>query len=1070
LGKCWLHLGVLAALAAAIALPATPASAATPAWAIDTLAQSHAAEGESFVFQGQVTNVGDVPLDGSAGPIVVSGELPTGLVLEEVSAKIVGSPIPCAGVAGTFTCTDSSHSVPVTELVLFRVRASVQPGATGVLTASFRVEGGDPTNPAADTVDPTTIAAEPPGFGIDAFDGRFSADSSGTPLAQAGAHPYDSTNSLDFNTVTHPDPLKGVGWPVEPFKDVYIDLPPGLVADTTPFAQCSLSELAEGDGVDAVPLCAPGSQMGVAKFRLNVINTGTVIGPLPIYNMSPPGHAPARLGFNVLGSVIVLDAAVRGGGEGLSIVMQDVSEGLAIAGTTLVLWGAPASPDHTAERACPGAPSPARNGPTCASEAEEVAFLRAPTSCGEALVTTVRADSWRHPGDFEQAGFANHLPRFYPYPREGWGPAQALSGCESVPFDPSISIRPSVGRAASPTGLTVDLELPQSDDPASTTTSDLRSAAVRLAGGLTVNAAAGDGLAACARAQIGLTSATGSAPVRFDESPGRCPDAAKIGSAEVETPLIGHVLRGGVYLATPRHNPFGSLLAVYVAIDDRESGVVIKLAGQLSTAPDRQLRVRFDENPQLPFERLRLELFGGPRAVLRTPGSCGLHSSRADLGPWSGNPMAELASGFQLSAGPEGRACPSGALEPAFAAGTVNPVAAAASPFVLRLARADGTQELGSVEAALAAGLSARLKRVRHCPDAALAAAAGRPGSAELAGPSCPAASRLGTATVAAGAGPTPYRSPGTVYLAGPYRNAPFSVAVVVPAAVGPFDLGTEVVRIGIQVDPRSARLTVAADPLPTSLEGIPIDLRSIQLLLDRPNFVRNPSSCDADSIEATVGGAGGGSVRRTERFQVTGCQRLGFRPRLSLALSGPSHRGAHPKLRIALIGRRGDANVSQATILLPPTESFDSRHIRQICSASRYAEDTCPRNSAIGHGKVWTPLLDEPLRGPVYLRSSGAKRVFPDLVADLSGAVDIDLVGQVDSVAGRLRVRFRSLPDIPIGRFVLAMDGGARGLLVNNTDVCRGRPRATALLDAHNGKLHDARPRLKARCGSGRT
>ncbi len=543
---------------------------------------------------------------------------------------------------------------------------------------------------------------------------------------------------------------------------------------------------------------------------------------------------------------------------------------------------------------------------------------------------------------------------------------------------------------------------------------------------------------------------------------------------EVTTPLLDHGIKADVYLAKQQDNPFNSLLALYIAGRDAESGVVLKLSGQVKAEDDGRLVTTFDNQPQVPFSKLHLELFGGPRAPLRTPSACGAHTATAELTPWSGNAPVELWSSFQITQGPAGAPCPNGAFDPKLAAGTTNPLAAAYSPFTLRLSRADGTQELGAITATLPPGLIGKLAGVPYCPDAALAAISGalRTGAAQIASPSCPAASQVGTVTVGAGAGPNPfYTQSGRAYLAGPYKGAPLSVAVVTPAVAGPFDLGNVVVRNALRIDPATTQVTAVSDPLPSILHGIPLDLRDVRVDLSRPDFTLNPTSCDPMAIDATLTGTQGASASRSERFQVANCDKLAFKPKLSIRLKGGIRRSDHPALRAQLVmPKKTGANIARASVALPHSEFLAQSHIRTICTRVQFAAgsgggEACPAGSVYGHARAFSPLLDKPLEGPVYLRSSSHR--LPDLVAALNGQIDVELSGRIDTTNdGGIRTTFALVPDAPVSKFVLSMKGGKKGLLENSRNLCKSTNRATVKFDGQNGKVSDFTPMVEARCG----
>ncbi|HUC00115.1 MAG TPA: hypothetical protein VMS11_09850 [Solirubrobacterales bacterium] len=572
----------------------------------------------------------------------------------------------------------------------------------------------------------------------------------------------------------------------------------------------------------------------------------------------------------------------------------------------------------------------------------------------------------------------------------------------------------------------------------------------------------------------GLSVATlgGIAPgtPQFNASPAACPDAAKIGTARIDSPAaIGHPLFGSVYLASPRDNPFGSLLALYVVVEDPATGLVLKLPGRVEADPQSgRLSATIGELPQLPFEDLRLDFFKGAGAPLRTPNACGGYGVQSELTPWGAPETAVARPGdsFAIAAGAGGGSCPaSEAAAPvsaSFEAGTVDPAAGAYSPFVLRLSRPDGARPLSPIDTTLPEGLLAKLAATASCPDAALASAAARSGAAEQAAPSCPAASRLGGAYVAAGAGPTPYNLAGSIYLAGPYKGAPLSLASVVPVLAGPFDLGTVVQRAALYLDPETTRVHVVADPLPAVVQGIPLDLRSLRANLDAAEFTRNPTSCNPLAI----------SGAQSIRFQAGDCARLAFAPKLTLAAKGPTRRDAHPGLSIGVgfPGKRNQANLAALGLTLPGSVRLDRKGLGAICSPARFAARACPAASVRGRAEAVTPLLGEPLKGPVYLRRSRDRaEKLPELVADLRGRVDVVVSGQLAvSKAGVLSANFEDLPDAPFTKFTLTLAGGKKGFLVNAGNLCAHAGKATALIDGQNAKAADQHPVLSTDCAKG--
>ncbi len=507
---------------------------------------------------------------------------------------------------------------------------------------------------------------------------------------------------------------------------------------------------------------------------------------------------------------------------------------------------------------------------------------------------------------------------------------------------------------------------------------------------------------------------------------------------------------------------------------DEQSGIVVKLAGEVHADPQSgQLTTTFSEAPQQPFEDFKLHFFGGAAAALRTPPACMGYESTATLTPWSapesGLPAAR-ADGWSISAFPGGGACPSDPAQapnaPTFAAGSAAPIAAAYSPFAIHLRREDGSQELGALTVSPPPGLLAKLAGVPYCPGSALAAAAAKSGREEEASPSCPAASEVGSVTVGAGAGPAPYYVHGTAYLAAPYKGAPLSLAVITPAAAGPYDLGTVVVRVALHVDPETARVTAVSDPIPHILQGIPLDVRTIDVSLDRPQFSLNPTSCAEKSSNGEATSVFGQSAPLSSRFQLGECGGLGFAPKFSLRLRGKTRRSGHPALRAEVRMPTGGANIASAQVSLPPSELLDQGNLDKVCTQPQLRSASCPAGSVYGHARAWSPLLDAPLEGPVYL-GVGYGHLLPDLVADLNGQIRVLLHGRVDTTKRHgLRNSFEVVPDAPVSRFVLELKGGRKyGLLENKANLCGRTRHAAARFTAHNGRLAILRPKLRVRC-----
>ena len=678
--------------------PAASAAAASP-WRIDSMSNTNASPGEEIIYGVQINNSGEMPIPPSAGgnaqncvagapppadsskcvtlsatfPPEMTPVIPT--ITNGASCTVAGQSVAC-GFPSYQVAFDPNLDSGGWRRIAFR--ANVDPGASGVLIPSFEVAGGGV--PAAQTVDPTQISAELPAFGIDAFDPTVSgdSDSSGLPFSAAGAHPYAQSTTIRLSRLTREPPeILGFANPVEPLRDAFVGLPPGLIGDPTVASACTAADLAHADVFLERPLCPSSSQVGLVFLQdANLGGLPRAAGPIPLFNVVPPPGVIARFGFQLVGSVVMFDALLHQNSEGeyiVSVAARQASEGLAVIGSDVEFWGIPADPTHTFDRACPGGFYPRQSkGTSCSSDFPREAFFRMPTSCtapSQGLPWTLSTDSWTHPGATLPGGqpdlsdpawrsqaTESHQPPGYPYLPSDWGPPLGVEGCDQLSFNPGLSAQPTTDQADSPTGLQLDLTMPQVgfNDPDLNSESDLKSASVKFPPGMTLNPSSADGLGACTAAQIGLTSAPGAAPILFDGAPQHCPDAAKIGSLSVDTPVIDHPLSGGVYLAKQADNPFSSLLAVYLVIEDPVTGIIIKLPGRIVLGSGG-LETVFDGNPQTPFEHLEVNLFGGPRAALRTPARCGTYTTEAALDPWSGTPTVNLQDSFQITSGPRRR-------------------------------------------------------------------------------------------------------------------------------------------------------------------------------------------------------------------------------------------------------------------------------------------------------------------------------------------------------------------------------------------------------------------------------
>jgi hypothetical protein len=843
--------------------------------------------------------------------------------------------------------------------------------------------------------------------------------------AQAGAH-ADVTLSFQLN--------QDEGDPYGRTRDIVMALPPGLIGNPQSTPRCSVFQL--GNNVFDSE-CPQDSQVGVSEVTLGGSVTETYIEP--VYNMEPPGgDIVARLGLFGGPYPLLINVRVNPVDYSLIATLEGAPSAAVLVGASTTLWGVPAAPSHDALRLTP---EEALNGETPVggrdSGVPETPFMTNPTDCSLSRQLSVTAVSYQLPSA----------------PSTKTAPFPAIIGCEKLSFDPIFTATPTNPEAAAPTGLDAELVVPQDETPNGRATSTLKSATVTLPPGLTINPSAADGLGACSAAEVGFG----------ENRPSNCPVAAKLGTLEAEVPALERTLEGAIYQRTPEE---GKLFRFWLVTD--EQGVYLKLPAEIQANPlTGQLTTVFSGvpalggNPQVPFSSLKLQIAGGPRAPLATPPSCGAHQTHFQFTPWSGRPPVEGDTPMQIISG-----CGKGGFAPGLIAGTSNPTAGSFSPFSLTLTRQDGEANPQSLAVTLPQGLLAKLGGVPLCPESAALTAA------------CPPASQVGSLRAAAGVGgaplwiPQPGKSPTAVYLAGPYKGAPYSIIARVPAQAGPFDLGTVVNRAGIHVDPETAVATVRTDPLPQILEGVPIAYRAISVAIDRPNFTLNPTDCDPKRIAATVTASNGATATPADPFQATSCGRLEYAPKLKLSFRGSTKRTGNPAIRAVLTQKPNQANTEAATVVLPSSQFIDQSHISNPCTRVQFNANACPKASILGTAKVTTPLLDQPLQGPVYFRSNGGERELPDLVADLHGPIHIVLVGFIDSVKkkgteiSRVRTRFLSVPDAPVSRFEMNLFGGRRGLIENSQPLCKTKRVAKVRFTAQNGRVKNRGLVIGAPCG----
>ena len=891
---------------------------------------------------------------------------------------------------------------------------------------------------------------------------------------QAGSHPYSLIVEANLRLAGELGGRPGTPASDGDIRDLHLELPAGLVEDPLAVPRCTVAQFhtprvspfeASGSGES----CPDATQVGYVTLRSSV--GGGETRSFGLFNLEPAPGQLTQLGFSPYGVPVTLSPHIRQaeGGYGVTLDLSGFPQSFDLYGLRLTLWGKPWGISHDGLRGnCLDEAEASFPWAKCQVSAEipTTAYLTMPTGCEGPLAFAARIDSWQDPGAYLRDGEPDLAG---PAWKEASASQPALSGCGAVPFEPRVRTVPGSDRVDSPTGF--DFALEQEEQgllaPAGLAPSPLRRAVVVLPEGLTLNPSLAAGLGSCS--PQGYAAET-LAPVEG------CPNDSKVGEVSVQSPFLSEPLSGSVYLAEPRDNPSGSLVGLYLIARSSQRGLLVKLAGQLTADPGSgRLTAEFEGLPQLPYSRLDVDFREGQRAPLVSPPTCGPYASQISLASWSAAaaPIAQTST-FAFAHGIGGTGCPSGPtpFAPGASGGALNSAAGARTSFYLHLTRTDADQEITSYSATLPPGLLGDIAGVPFCPDAAIAAAAASSGAAEEASSSCPAASQIGHTYTGYGVGPVLAYAPGRLYLAGPYHGSPLSVVAIDSAHVGPFDLGVVVIRSAIDVDPRDARVTIdsaASDPIPHILDGIPLHLRDIRVYLDRPGFAVNPTDCAGASISSTLTGSAvpftdprQSSATVTVPFQVSDCSALGFSPRFELKLKGGVKRGRFPSLRAVLTPRAGDANLEGATVTLPGFEFLAQEHIRTVCTRPHLESETCPAGSIYGRATATTPLLEASMTGPVYL-VTGFGHTLPDLVTVLHGrGVRILLDGRIDTHKGGIRATFGGLPDAPVSRFVMTLDGGPKkGILANERNVCTAGESGTALFTAQDGSGIRLHPKL---------
>jgi hypothetical protein len=995
-----------------------------------------------------VENLGDA---NATGQIQLQDVLPPGLEAIEIVATephtegdfIERNQFPCT--LATLTCTLTGSVVPYDDLEL-RIAVDLKPGAHSGESNEVSVSGGGA--PSASISRPLTISGEPVPFGLNR-DELALEEAGGEPTTQAGAHPFQLTSTIVLNQLADIAPLQIKGFKPEVrapalAKDVNVQLPPGLIGNATALPQCTTAQFFTVLNGGSENACPADTTVGVAVATVQEpAFAGTVTLTEPIFNLEPRVGEPARFGFYVViaNSPVSIDTSVRTGGDyGVTVNVNNITQTAAFLSSETTFWGVPGDPRHDGQRGW-GCLYEARHFTPLvpcapAEEAHPKPFLTLPTACERPLSTSVQTDSWANPGSFVD------FPGIFE-------PETALNGCNHLQFAPEVKVKPDGQEASKPTGLTVDVHVPQevNDNAAGFASSNVKNIAVKFPEGVVLNPAAADGLSACPENEVGLQPGLGAQgeflftstlPEPF------CPDGAKVGSVEIVSPLLpaGQIVEGALYLATPApngepgNNPFNSLVSMYIVAKDPVSGVLVKLPGSVSLDPNTgQITATFENNPQLAFEDARIHLFGGERAPLATPAHCGTYTTEATFTPWSGTAPVKSSSSFNVISGPGGGACPPAALpfSPSLAAGTTSNSAGSFSPLSTTIGREDGQQNIKTVQLHFPPGLSGILKGVPLC------------GEAEGNAGTCSQASRIGKTVVSVGLGGDPFSVEGgevflTEKIAGSPQDAPFGLSIVNPAVAGPFNLGKVIVRASIEVDPHTAQLTVTTGEIPHILKGIPLQIKRVNVTIERPGFTFNPTNCNPQQITGTIGAVEGASAPVSAPFQVTNCAALKFAPKFSVSTKGKNSKAGGAtliaKLSYPNAPQGTQSNITRVKVDLPKQLPSRLTTLQKACTNAQFELNpaNCPKASKIGFAKVTTPLLPVPLEGPAIFVSHGGE-AFPSLTMVLQGyGVTVDLVGTTFiSSKGITSTTFKTVPDVPFNNFQLTLPQGKFSALAAN-------------------------------------
>jgi uncharacterized repeat protein (TIGR01451 family) len=1063
------RLGVIAGamLLVLLAAAASSASAASPWWRLSTRATpSNLPPGGKGLLTVTASNLGDESVNAEKSNVHISDTLPAGLEAIAVRASVGPKSGPSEKGQQNLSCDPlpalrctfitqqgTFKSLLPFEQVTMEITVKVTAGGEAKLTNTARVDGGEAESnkgvkggPVEGAVgaQPVTVSSAPTPFGVEKLSLAAENEGGSTDI-QAGSHPFQLTTTLAFNSVPATNPVNGEEYPGSPAlaRNLHVNLPAGLLGNPTAMPQCpEIDFFSQGLQVN---FCEGNTAIGVARVTIydpNFFNLDTVVAP--VFNLVPKPGEPARFGFDPIGVPIILDTAIDTGGDYHAIVnIENSPQTVTIVSSEVTIWGVPGEAVHDQSRGwecVEGGTHASAFGKPCTALADQNphAFLTLPTSCSGRQEATVSGDSW--PTAQKPEGFTL-VPPSAPSLME------ALAGCDALPFNPSFTVEPEVPAANTPTAVTVHVHVPQDTtlQPNGLGESAVKSTTVTFPEGVLLSPSAANGLQACPEEGIGFlgpkefepgvvtNSFTPSLPAVL------CPSASKVGIVHIKSPDLVDEIEGGVYIAAQNANPFGSLFAMYILAEAKKAGVLVKLAGEVHLNPQTgQISSTFANTPAVPFEDLKLELLGGPRASLTTPPTCGGYETKAAFTPWSGSPAAPgtlpASATFNITSGQGGSGCSSPPpFAPSLQAGTTNKQAAAYTPFAVTIAHPDSDQALTGVSMTLPPGVAGILASVSLCPEP------------QASQGTCGPESLIGHATASAGLGPEPFtQSGGQVFITGPYHGAPFGLSIVVPAAAGPFDFGNVVTRSTIKIDPSTAALTINS-PLPTMVNtaqyetGVPVQLKQIHVTVDRPNFQFNPTNCNPMAITGTLSGAQGGSEALSYPFQVTNCASLPFAPKLTASSQAQASKnnGASLSVNVESAGL-GQANIGKVELQLPAALPSRLTTIQKACRDTVFEVNPagCEEGSVIGRATIHTPVLKNPLTGPAYLVSHG-NAAFPDVEFVLQGeGITVVLDGKTDIKKGITYSRFEAAPDAPFTKFETELPTGPHSALGANLPV----------------------------------